>query len=331
MPEFSTLRPAKVSSNLDRWRTSEHANVRFTSIPWTVLYGEARLDQERASQFESLIPEPGVDELHDGFLRDTDYQTDRRDWRAGFTTSPVSWLSFGGNYRRRASDNDYDHDRDFHVETNGVQELGEGYSAFILAQETKTDAFEARVVLRPLTWMHTTLTYRRVTTDFTTTTDPVASLGQPGGTLDAATYDADVYSANFTIKPWQRLYLTATLSYSDTRTVAADNANPSVVPYEGDVYSVLTSARFVLTERTDVFAAYNFSKADYGQDNYAEGLPLGMEFTRQAVSAGIARRLTEACVVSLRYAYYQYDEPSSRGVNDYTAHGVFATLNYRWQ
>jgi len=46
--------PGTVDANLDRTRTSESANVRFTQIPWTVIFGDVRLDQEQTAQFENL-------------------------------------------------------------------------------------------------------------------------------------------------------------------------------------------------------------------------------------------------------------------------------------
>jgi hypothetical protein len=318
-PPFFILQPAVVSSDLDRLRTSEHCNLRFTGVPWTVLFAEARFDQEQADQFEEMAGTP-----HEAFLRDSDIAILQTDARAGFTTSPWSWLSVGGNYRLRDSDSDYDHDRVVKVEADG-------YSAFILGRDIESDEWEARLTLKPLNWLKTAFTYARVDTEFRTETDSVPGNISPGGELTAADYDADVYSAILTITPWQRLYLSSTFSYSDTRTVAADNGNPSVVPYEGDVYSVIASARFVVSERTDLFAAYGFAKSDYGQSNYADGLPQGMEFTRHSVSAGFSRKLSNACTISLRYGYYDYAEPSAGGVNDYTAHGVFATFNYRCQ
>jgi hypothetical protein len=319
LPQYFLLEPAQLSSDLDRVRLSEQAGVRFTGLPWTVIYAEARLDQEQASQFEELT---GTG--HDAFLRDTDATLDVVDLRGGFTASPWAWLTFGGSYRDRCSDSDYDHNREVKVEADG-------YSAFIQARSIATREWEGRITLRPVSWLKTALTYARVDSDFRTETDEVPGGVSPGGWLGAATYAADIYGVGVTVTPWQRFFLTATFAYSDTATVSADNGNPSVVPYRGDVYSVIASARYVINERSDAFAAYGFSKSDYGQSNYAEGLPLGMEFTRQSVSLGLSRRISAACAVTVRYGYYQYDEPSSGGVNDYTAHGVFATLNYRWQ
>jgi opacity protein-like surface antigen len=62
----------------------------------------------------------------------------------------------------------------------------------------------------------------------------------------------------------------------------------------------------------------------------AAGLPLGVDFTRHGLTAGVTRKLTESLSANLRYGYYQYDEPTGGDANDYTAHGVFVTINYRW-
>ena len=45
---------------------------------------------------------------------------------------------------------------------------------------------------------------------------------------------------------------------------------------------------------------------------------------------GVTRRLTSYLTSNLRYGFYHYSEPSSAGINDYTAHGVFATLSFKW-
>jgi hypothetical protein len=35
-------------------------------------------------------------------------------------------------------------------------------------------------------------------------------------------------------------------------------------------------------------------------------------------------------LASLRYRFSQYTKPGSGNVNNFTAHGVFASLNYQW-
>ena len=154
-------------------------------------------------------------------------------------------------------------------------------------------------------------------------------MASPGGEIFAGNYDAHVYSVNATLTPWRRLYLSTTLSYSDTRTSTAQNGVAAVVPYRGDVYSVITSATYVLNQSTDLHASYSFSKADYGQNNEADGLPLGMVYDLHAMQVGVTRRFSKNVTTNFQYGFYNYEEPSSGTVNNYTAHGLFASLTWR--
>jgi hypothetical protein len=104
-----------------------------------------------------------------------------------------------------------------------------------------------------------------------------------------------------------------------------------VVPYEGDVWSVLNAATYILDEKTDLNATYLFSHADFTQDNAAFGLPLGIDYTRHAATAGITRRMKHNRLLRLEYGFFTYDEPSLGGAADYTAHGLFASLRIPWE
>jgi hypothetical protein len=316
-PQFFDLVPATVDSDLDRLRVSQHAGVRYSGIPWSIVYAEARLDQETVSQYEELT------DGHEEFLRDTDATINQSDLRVGFNSSPSKWLSFGGGYRDRRSGSDFDTNRVIKVESDG-------YSAFIRSRETESKEWEARVVLRPASWLKSTFTFTHVDATFRTKTDAVPGITVGGG-LEAADYSANLWSTALTLTPCRRLHFNTTYSYGDTKTVAESNDTGIVAPYEGGVHTLIASVRFVLTERSDVFAAFGFSKADYAQDNQADGLPLGMKFRRQSFSCGFLRKISERCTVSVRYAFYDYEEPSTGGANDYVAHGVFSTLNYKFK
>jgi hypothetical protein len=102
------------------------------------------------------------------------------------------------------------------------------------------------------------------------------------------------------------------------------------VDYRGHTWTALGSVNAALGARTDLQIVYSYSRADFAQDNFADGLPFGIDFTRHSLLAGISRKITERVTAGLRYGFYQYFEPTSGGVNDYTAHGVFATLAIKW-
>ena len=67
-----------------------------------------------------------------------------------------------------------------------------------------------------------------------------------------------------------------------------------------------------------------------GKNNVADGLPVDLNYTRHGLMAGVTRRMTSNITSNMRYGFYQYSEPSTGGINNYTAHGVFATLVFKW-
>lgn len=318
LPQLFLLQPATVQSGLDKWATMENVGLRYTKVPFTVLFAEARLQQESLSQFEE---EAG--DVADAFLRDTDATNRREDLRTGFNFSAWRWMSLTADYRKRISDTDYDHFRRFVL-------TGDGYSAFINHREIDTDEAETKLTLRPASWVKLALTYHRATTDYRTATSPVGNDVSPGGELLAGTYLANTYGMNATLTPWQQLRFSGAFTYSDSRTATAQHGTPSVVPYQGSVYTLVAGVTYAWTKSRDLQAAYSFSEADYGEHNVADGLPLGLTYTRHGLSLGLTERLTPRVTATLRYRFYSYSEPSTGGLNDYTAHGVFATLSYKW-
>jgi hypothetical protein len=322
VPSAFTLYPATVESSLDKQRTSEDVLVRFTAIPWTVVFADARLDQETVGQFEQDIPDAGTPPNPSiTFLRNTDYSNNREQIRAGFSTSPWSWVSLNAHYLRRISDSDYDNTK--------IALDPAGYSAFIRHRGIDTDEVEAKLVLHPLSWLRAALTCQFISTDFHTTTDPVPGGTGPSGLL-AGNYDAHNYGLSATITPIARLYLSGSFTYGDTRISTLQAADPIAAPYRGDVYSFYGDATYRLSPATDLHATYSFSRADYGQDNVVAGLPLGLNYTRHGLTVGISRRFSKSLSARVGYGFYQYSEPSSGGFNDYTAHGVFATMVMKW-
>jgi hypothetical protein len=151
----------------------------------------------------------------------------------------------------------------------------------------------------------------------------------PGGALLAGRYEAHTYGVSAALTPVTRLNLTGTLTYSDSRTSTFDNGDPSVVPYQGGVYMATGGAGYRLNSTTDLSASYSFAQANYGQNNGAAGVPLGLNYTRQSASVAFVKHFSQKLSGSLRYTFYNYAEPSSGGLTDYTAQGIFAMLTYR--
>jgi hypothetical protein len=143
--------------------------------------------------------------------------------------------------------------------------------------------------------------------------------------LLAGDHDQHIYSLNATITPWRRLNLSTTFSYHDTLTVSGVNGVAGVTPYGGDIYNVLSSANFIINNATDFNLSYAFSRADFRQERSPETLPLGIDYDRHGLIAGLSRRFGKRMIAHLQYGFFRYSEPSAGHARDYTAHGVFAS------
>ena len=250
------MHPATNSANLQKQTLQESAGLRYTGLPFTSLFAEARFEQENMATFEEQF---GGDHA---FVRDTDAESDLRDWRLGFYSSPNT-VSLGAHYRQRHKHTDYDTTID----------TAAAYPAFFRERSIDTDEIEARLTWRPITWLKTTLTYQLV--DTISIPPPTPSSTTPGGRLRAGTFNADVYGLSLVLTPFSRWYFSSTFNYYDSRSFSAHNYASSIVPYKGDIYSLLATATYSLNTNTDLTASYTWSKADYAQDNFAAGLPLG--------------------------------------------------------
>lgn len=314
-----------LDANLDRFALSEHAGLRFTRIPFTVLHADLRLQQEDYAQYEQQAVNDDFGDAND-FLRDTDASADLSDLRVGATVSPWANLSFDAGYRQRDTATDYGVTRDEDLSPDS----GNGYPAFILARDVTGEEINARVVWRTARWLKTSVKFQDLRSTIETQTadvlDPIGQAVVPGGWLHSGEHNAQVYSLNALLTPWSRLLLNTTFSFSDAQTRTGLDT-PSVSPFEGQIYTVLTSASYALDERTHFTATYSFSQGDYAQDNAAEGLPLGLNYHRHTLLAGLRRQFKPGLVVSLQYGFYFYDEPTLGGAADYAGHGAFLFLS----
>jgi hypothetical protein len=135
-----------------------------------------------------------------------------------------------------------------------------------------------------------------------------------------------------TFIPYRRLYLSTTFSYQDTTTSTANTG--SIPPYKGDIYSLLVSGTYILSQSTDLLLNYSLSLADYTQSDPGDVTsppPLGIRYQLHALQLALAHRFSKNLSTRFQYGYFYYDEPQALGVNDYRAHSIFASLTYHFR
>lgn len=316
------LLPASLTNNVrtstDKRSCEETFGLRYTKIPFTTLYAEARWTEQTYDLSETELQDGGP-----GFARDTDTDVFRQKYNIGFNTSPFKRWTFAGRYTHSVDRNGYDNN----VDTTA------GYPAFIKAQDFTTDELMGKATWRPCNEFNVAFKYQWQQSDIRTTTDEIFwGVGNitPGGALTSGKHDAMIYTVSATVLPTPRLYITGLFSLQDTHTTAFDNASPAVVTYKGDVYTATLALGYALDEKTDLTAQYSYSRASDFQNNAAAGLPLGVDNEMHGATVGVSRRVKENILVRVRYSYYEYNDDANGGYTDYQAHLASASCNIRF-
>jgi hypothetical protein len=325
VPDFEYGNNNSASGDYDEFKAAQNADLRFTKIPFTVLFANGRFEEGTISELQ----QEGAGQL----TNQTDVTSDRYNLETGFNTSPWSWVELNLQYQWQYSHTDYSHPVDWFVSPFGDPTFVtpfNGYPAFILSRQIQGDGFETKLTLRPANWLRTTLTYQTTCTDYSSTTDPMFLGLSPGGSISDGQNNAQTYGFSATLTPFRRFYFLGAFTYSRSYLTTANNNVTSVVPYSGDVYTFTTTTMYALNSKTSLHATYSFSHAGYAQNNAGQGVPLGIDFTRHDLIVGLTRQLTQNLSCALHYQFSEYSEPSSGNLNNFTANGIFATLVYRW-
>ena len=320
-PTTGTFRlPATERSLSDQTTIEESVMARYTGVPWTSLFAEARLRQETYRQ--SVEQDGGLSPV--SLVEDADVRW--QDFRIGFNTSPRRWISFGGHYRHRDRLTDYAYP---------VAQRDTAYPGFILARDVGVHEIEPRVVLQPVTWFKSTVSYQWSTGTYRTTTgstDPniIGSDATPGGRLYAGESESHSIQLNSSATVTTRWFLSGGLGYQKSRTTSASQGSLAVAPYLGDIWSLQAGSTFLVDDKTEWQFHYLHSQAAYGQHHEATGLPLGIDYQRHGFQTSLSRRFTPSVTGRLTYGYFAYSEPSSAHLHDYTAHQLMAVVRYTW-
>src|SRR5665213_1848258 len=320
------LVPFNLASDYDETSLQENLSLNYSKIPFTSLFAEARAEQQNIAQYDQFSAAQDI--LNKAvFLQHTAFSSQSSDLRFGFSTSPWRSVFFSAHYRRYEDDSQYDSDP-------LVQPSPTAYPTFIRSRDLITDEVEARLVLHPSTRFKTTLSYQYHATDYGLDTSPYIQFGNvisPGGEVMSGEDHSHIFSINATLTPISRLFLSTTFCYETSTLVTAAGGSPSVVPYRGDIYTVLASGTYVLNQNTDLFVGYFFSEANYGQNNFAAGLPLGVQYQRHSVQVGLSRRFKKNISAKLQYRFDHYDDPGGGGANNYRGHSIFGVLTFQFQ
>jgi hypothetical protein len=141
---------------------------------------------------------------------------------------------------------------------------------------------------------------------------------------------------SITWNPLARLYLQGDFSYvlSKTNTPADYNFTPNTIPtvldFTSDYWTAGGAIGFALDPKTDLSVEYSYYRANNYVNNAVAGLPFGEGATENTVSASISRQIAKNIRLKLQYRYFNYTDATSGGHNNYEAHSLFSSLQFRF-
>lgn len=302
----------------------ERLDLRYTGVTNWVYYAGGEWTQGEGNLFEngglSQLGGIGVPPIR----RKTDDSRFFQKYSAGARWYPARRVSvdLGGYYKLNA----YDYDQRFDSTPNDATSP-DRYPAYLAMQDFETWDANVRLTLRPHPRLTLVSRYEYQISTVRTQPDAAAGLGE----VESARLTSHIFAQNVSWTPWARLYLQGGFNYvvSETETPAS-SVTRAILDAQNNYWTLNASAGLVLDDQTDLNAGYFFYRADNYEDNSPVGVPYGAEADEHGVTATLVRRLRENLRLTLRYAWFRYDDLTSGGNNDFEAHVLSTGLQYRF-
>ena len=312
--------PGFVVSNTDGdlLDVRERLDVRYSGITNCLLYAQGEWTQGQGN-----LEESGGIYLGGPIRRESEDSRFFQKYTLGCRIYPARRvnLDVGGYFKH----NSYDYDHEFDSTANAP--AGNRYPAFIVMRDFETVDGYTRVTWRPRPNLTLVSRYEFQLSTIHTTPDAVSSLSK----MEASEMTSHIIAQNVNWSPWSRVYFQVGFNYvlSETETPASDYT-AAVLDSQNNYWTLNFNSGFVLDNKTDLNLGYTYYRSDNYTDNSISGLPLGSGAEEHGISATLIRRLSERVRVSLRYGYYHAEDELYGGRNDYDAHVLYSSLQYRF-
>ncbi len=323
--------PIRLNASRDERITTEAVTMRYTGIADVVISSDLRLRQEEQGINEQqiggdFVPAP-IATKNPSFLQRTDGDASEHDLNVGLRWSPKPGWAVSTRLRRHAKETGY---RNNQLVLSGAAGLATAMPGFIRWWDQERDEIRARITARLKRWWRANLTYQLTSGNYRVATGTAPGDPAGGGVIEASNSDSHTVSLGSSLTPNHRWRFAFNGSFTDSRTVSAQNNLPTIAAWKGQSYSAYGNVGFLWDERMDLSCSYSFSMADFGQPIAPGRVLAGTDYTLHGLRAGIARRLKNDVRVAAEYGFHKFDEPTAGGQNDYVAHGVFATFSLAW-
>ena len=316
--------PFAANSDGSQMDVRERLDVRYTGVTNWVFYAGGEWTQGDGDRDEigglSQVNGIGVAPV----ARQTDDRLFFQKYFVGTRWYPTRRVTFdiGGYYKN----NNYDYDNTVDSTLNSAASPNR-YPAYLVMQNFETYDGNARLTLRPLQNVTLVTRYEYQWSTIHTTPDPVSGLSE----AETGKMTSQIIAQNISWSPWSRLYLQIGFNYvlSETETPAADYTQ-AILNAQNNYWTVNFNSGLALDDKTDLNLGYTY----YQADNYYAPNPVYLAYgagaEEHAITATVVRRITNNLRVTLRYGYYHSTDEPSGGNNDYDAHVVYSSLQYRF-
>lgn len=315
----AALEELATQSNRSFWNITESLELRYTGIRDWSFYGSGEWLQEDGDLKENEVTvETGLIDIQ----RETNSTVWVQKYKIGAIWYPMPRLNIATQYYYKARNYDYDHPVD---STSNVPPSGDRYPALIRNQNFETNDFNIRATWRPFSTLTFVSRY-----DFQLST--IDNRGDFLSEVQSAEITTHIFSESITWTPLARLYIQGTIHYvlSETDT-PADQALPgTILDFQNDYWNGNISIGYVINDKTDVQANYFYYRADNYVNNAAFSQPYGAGAEEHAATITLSRKFTRSLRGSLKYGYFSNHDETSGGFNDYEAHLLAASLQFRF-
>lgn len=332
------MRSADTSDNSNNF--AERLEMRYSGIDNWLFYAEGEWEEEFGDVHEHEV----VAGTNQGSLnKDTSLLWQK--YTAGANWYPTDRLNLSAQYYHKIAK----YDNDFTSELATPPTPGSERNQRLLSQDWNTDDVNVRITWRPK------IPAGLGTLALVTRYDFVSALvigrwgispaGTPGVGLTGTVLDSEhtALITNHSIteavtwNPLARLYLQGNFTYvlNQTDTPANNinlvpNTSPTVTDFRNDYWTAGGSVGFILDQKTDLHADYSFYRANDYFKNTRVALPYGIGATQHTVGMSISRQLAKNIRLTLKYNYFNYTDETFGGYNNYEAHSVYSTLQFRF-
>jgi hypothetical protein len=297
---------------------SESLEARYTGVTNWVYYlrgywlqGEGGLKERENARLSDFT-----------LNRDTDFDRFTQQYTAGANWYASRRVNFAAQYYFKKRENDYSNRF-----TPANRSVLNRYPGYLAEHDFDTHDGNFRVSWRPAGSLSLVSRY-----DFQRSTIHLRTTDLPD--LESARQTSHILGESITWTPWARLYLQGGVSYvwDKTKSPASQalGSRTPVLDASNDYWNATGSAGLAVSRKTDLQATYSYYRANDYQDNSTLSQPYGAGAEEHGVTGALIHRLRKNLTWTLRYGYYRGRDETSGWRNDYEAHLVYSSWQYRF-